>query len=72
MIVIDKLNNYVNNHSSEDINYNIASFMINNIESISHYNITEISERCFVSQATVSRFIKKPLKKVIESNGGIL
>lgn len=59
MIVIDKLNNYINNHNSEDINYNIASFIVNNIESIPNYNITELSKHCFVSQATVSRFIKK-------------
>ncbi|MGG7078502.1 MurR/RpiR family transcriptional regulator [Clostridium sardiniense] len=59
MIIIDKLNNYINNHNSEDINYNIASFIVNNIESIPNYNITELSKLCFVSQATVSRFIKK-------------
>lgn len=59
MIVIDKLNNYINNHNSEDINYNIASFIVNNIKSIPEYNITELSKLCFVSQATVSRFIKK-------------
>ena len=59
MIVIDKLNNYINNHDSEDINYNIASFIVNNIEKAPYYNITELSKRCFVSQATVSRFIKK-------------
>lgn len=59
MIVIDKLNNYINNHNSKDINYNIASFIVNNIESAPYYNITELSKLCFVSQATVSRFIKK-------------
>ena len=59
MIVIDKLNNYINNHDSEDINYTIASFIVNNIESVPNYNITELSKLCFVSQATVSRFIKK-------------
>ena len=59
MIVIDKLNNYINNHNSEDINYNIASFIVNNIEKAPYYNITELSKLCFVSQATVSRFIKK-------------
>lgn len=59
MIVIDKLNNYINNHNSEDINYNIASFIVNNIQSVPNYNITELSKYCFVSQATVSRFIKK-------------
>jgi DNA-binding MurR/RpiR family transcriptional regulator len=59
LIVIDKLNNYINNHNSEDINYNIASFIVNNIESVPNYNITELSKLCFVSQATVSRFIKK-------------
>lgn len=59
MIIIDKLNNYINNHNNEDINYNIASFIVNNIEIIPNYNITEVSKKCFVSQATVSRFIKK-------------
>ena len=59
MIIIDKLNNYINNHNSEDINYNIASFIVKNIENIPSYNITELSKQCFVSQATVSRFIKK-------------
>jgi DNA-binding MurR/RpiR family transcriptional regulator len=59
LIVIDKLNNYINNHNIEDINYNIASFIVNNIESVPNYNITELSKLCFVSQATVSRFIKK-------------
>ena len=59
MIVIDKLNNYINNHNIEDINYNIASFIVNNIEKVPYYNITELSKLCFVSQATVSRFIKK-------------
>ena len=58
-MVIDKLNNYINNHNSEDINYNIASFIVNNIERTPYYNITELSKLCFVSQATVSRFIKK-------------
>lgn len=59
MLLIDKLNNYINNHNSEDINYNIASFIVNNIEIIPDYTITEVSKKCFVSQATVSRFIKK-------------
>lgn len=59
MIITDKLNNYINNHGSNDINYNIALFLINNIGNIEAYNITELSKKCFVSQATVSRFIKK-------------
>ena len=59
MLLIDKLNNYINNHNVEDINYNIASFIVNNISTIPNYNITELSKQCFVSQATVSRFIKK-------------
>lgn len=59
MLIIDKLNNYINNHNSDDINYNIASFIVNNIGIIPDYNITELSKKCFVSQATVSRFIKR-------------
>lgn len=59
LIIVDKLNNYINNNNSDDINYNVASFIINNIESIPNYNITQVSKGCFVSQATVSRFIKK-------------
>lgn len=59
MIIIDKLNNYINNHGISDINYNIALFLINNMGNIETYNITELSKECYVSQATVSRFIKK-------------
>lgn len=59
MIVIDKINNYLNNHDSKDTNYSIAMYIKNNIEYIPLLSTTQLSEASYVSQATVSRFIMK-------------
>lgn len=59
MIVMDRINNYLNNHDYNDNYYVLALFIRNNIEKISKYNTTELAKYSFTSQSTVSRFIKK-------------
>lgn len=34
MLIVDKINNYLNSHGSKDSNYNIAMYIQNNIEEI--------------------------------------
>ncbi|MGF2052392.1 MULTISPECIES: MurR/RpiR family transcriptional regulator [Enterococcus] len=59
MLVMDLVNNYLNNTDYSDTNYTIAMFIKYNIEKIPRYSITELSQHSFVSQPTVSRFIRK-------------
>lgn len=58
MLIVDKINNYLNSHGSKDSNYNIAMYIQKNIEEISLLNTTQLAERSYVSQATVSRFVQ--------------
>lgn len=58
MLIVDKINNYLNSHGSKDSNYNIAMYIQNNIEEIPLLNTTQLAERSYVSQATVSRFVR--------------
>lgn len=54
-----RLLEYINNVTKKDINYEIASIMLKNFEKLKEMNITEISELCYVSPATISRFCRK-------------
>lgn len=53
-----RLIDYVNNATKKDINYEIATIMLKNFNKIKEMNITEISELCYVSPATISRFCR--------------
>lgn len=59
MLVVDKINNYINHYGSKDSNYSIAVYIQKNIEDIPFLNTTQLAEQSYVSQATVSRFIQK-------------
>lgn len=53
-----KLLEYVNNAIKKDINYEIAVIMLKNFNKVKEMNITEISELCYVSPASISRFCR--------------
>ncbi|OOM82585.1 HTH-type transcriptional regulator RpiR [Clostridium puniceum] len=53
-----RLIDYVNNATKKDINYEIAIIMLKKFNKIKKMNITEISELCYVSPATISRFCR--------------
>lgn len=48
MLIVDKINNYLNSHGSKDSNYNIAMYIQNNIEEIPLLNTTQLAERSYV------------------------
>ena len=51
-----RLLEYINDAPKKDINYEIALTLLNNFDEVKKMNITEISELCYVSPATISRF----------------
>lgn len=55
----DRLNQYLNNGVQQDTTYQIAEYIICNIEHLDEISIYRISKDCHVSVATVSRFCKK-------------
>lgn len=59
MVVMDRVNNYLNNHGKQDNYYTLAIFIRNHIESIPCYSTTELAKYSYTSQATVSRFTKR-------------
>lgn len=50
--------NFINASSKKGVDYEIAKIILNNINIISDISIVELSELCFVSTATLSRFFK--------------
>lgn len=50
--------NFINTSSKKGVDYEIAKIILNNINIISDISIVELSELCFVSTATLSRFFK--------------
>ena len=50
--------NFINVSSKKGVDYEIAKIILNNINIISDISIVELSELCFVSTATLSRFFK--------------
>lgn len=50
--------NFINTSSKKGVDYEIAKIILNNINIISDISIMELSELCFVSPATLSRFFK--------------
>ena len=53
-----RLLEYINDAPKKDINYEIALTLLNNFDKVKKMNITEISELCYVSPATISRFCR--------------
>lgn len=53
-----RLLEYVNSSTKKDINYEIALIILKNFNKVKNMNITEISELCYVSPATISRFCR--------------
>lgn len=53
-----RLLEYINDAPKKDINYEIALTLLNNFDEVKKMNITEISELCYVSPATISRFCR--------------
>ncbi|MGG5372161.1 hypothetical protein IGI67_003832 [Enterococcus sp. AZ196] len=49
---------YINNKRKQDNNYFIAQIILDNFNSIPQLTIYDLSERCFVSTAAISRFIR--------------
>ncbi|ERK29919.1 MurR/RpiR family transcriptional regulator [Clostridium intestinale] len=56
--ITNQLLEYVNSATKKDTNYEIALMMLKNFKKIKDMNITEISELCYVSPASISRFCK--------------
>lgn len=49
---------FINNQKKQDNNYFIAQIILDNFNSIPQLTIYELSEKCFVSTAAISRFIR--------------
>lgn len=49
---------YVNSTSSGTTYSNIAYYISNNFSKITHMNLEELADACYVSQATISRFCR--------------
>lgn len=49
---------YINNQKKQDNNYFIAQIMLDNFDEIPQLTIYQLSEKCFVSTAAISRFIR--------------
>lgn len=57
--VISLLLNILNKSSSNKVDYAIAKGLLKNFKSISSVSIHEMTELCFVSPSSLSRFVKK-------------
>lgn len=49
---------YINNQKKQDNNYFIAQIILDNFNQVPQLTIYELSEKCFVSTAAISRFIR--------------
>lgn len=56
--VFSKLLRYINNGYKKDNNYDIAKAMLDHFEEISNLTIYELADLCYVSPASISRFIR--------------
>lgn len=56
--IISRLINFINTTSIHDMNYNIAKYLLTHITEASNMTIYDVAEACFVSPASVSRFVK--------------
>lgn len=57
--VLSILLRYVNNREKQDNNYYIAKAMLTSFDAIPKMTIYELAEKCFVSPAAISRFIRQ-------------
>ena len=57
MVIID-VERYVNGQYKKDTNYDIALALLTHYSVIPEKTINELSELCFVSPASISRFVK--------------
>lgn len=57
--ILHQLINYMNTNNKDDIYYQLAKVMIENIDMIAQLKIESLAELCFVSPSTVSRFCRK-------------
>ena len=51
--------NFINTSKVNDVYSNAAKIILENINKIPAYNITDVAEMCFVSTATISRLCRK-------------
>ncbi len=58
MNLTNKLINIMNVSPKDDINYQIAFYIKNNIDKIGSLKIEDLARNCYTSNATISRFIK--------------
>lgn len=49
---------YLDTADESDTNYNIAWYMVHNLEKLATIGISELAKECFVSPATISRFCR--------------
>lgn len=56
--LVINLINFINSSNKKGVDYEIAKVILNNINIIENIGIIELSELCFVSTATLSRFFK--------------
>lgn len=57
-LVTDRLRLFIDNHPTQDTNYNIACYILENFNTIQTMSITQLANACFVSQPTLSRFCR--------------
>ncbi len=49
----------INTEEEDSINYRIANYLLQNLNSMEHFSATKIAEKCNVSKAAVSRFCRQ-------------
>lgn len=49
---------FINNSEVRDINYQIASGLLENGHELDYLTINELAERCFVSTSSLNRFFR--------------
>ncbi len=57
--ILHQLLNYMNTNKKDDIYYQLAKTMLENINKIASLGIESLAELCFVSPSTISRFCRK-------------
>ncbi|WP_103981602.1 MurR/RpiR family transcriptional regulator [Helcococcus massiliensis] len=59
MDIIKQLTSIINNNRSDNTDWILANYILENIPNINKINIMDMSEACFVSRATIRRFTIK-------------
>lgn len=59
MDIIKQLTSIINNNRSDNTDWILANYILENIPNINKLNIMDMSEACFVSRATIRRFTIK-------------